>query len=95
MGGIYVKVRLLPVQVLQKQRHEPALVKVEQGEDGRLVAAVSLSSHTFLGEWTGKVVTGQELRERLRVQEGAKVVKVQELRKGLIIDSSDGGSICR
>ena len=85
----------MPVQVLQMQRHKPALVEMEQGEDGRLVAAVSLPSHTFLGEWTGEVVTREELRERLRWQERAKVVKVHRLGDGLVIDSSDRGSICR
>jgi hypothetical protein len=59
------------------------------------VAAVSLPSHTFLGEWTGEVVTREELRERLRRQEGDKVVKVHRLGEGLVIDGSDRGSICR
>ena len=85
----------MPVQVLQLQRHKPALVEVEEGEDGRLVAAVSLPSHTFLGEWTGEVVTREELGERMWRQEGVKVVKVHVLGEGLVIDSSDRESSCR
>ena len=89
LGVLHTKVSLLPVQVLQQQRHKPALVEVEEGEDGRLVAAVSLPSHTFLGEWTGEVVTREELEERMRRKEGVKVVNVHVLGEGLVIDSSD------
>ena len=82
----------MPIQVLQLQRHKPALVVVEEGKDGRLVAAVSLPSHTFLGEWTGEVVTREELGERMRRQEGVKVVKMHGLGEGLVKVSSDGES---
>ena len=80
----------------------PALVELGEGEDGRdtLVAAGDLPSDTFLGEWTGEVMTKEELRQkleeqRLEEQDGDTVMRMVGLGNGLAIDSSDWGSICR
>lgn len=98
---------MVPVQALQKQRLMPALVEEEQEEDGRktLVATVDLPSHTLLGEWTGEVVTKEELRQKLeeqklddqRMEEQGEVLvmRMVGLGKDLAIDSSDRGSPCR
>ena len=60
-----------------------------------VVATENIKSGSFLGQYTGQIVSKQKLEEKLSTESNAKKQYVLPLSKDLVIDATDKGSICR